>query len=67
VRGADVLEWLGIPPGPEVGKLLEAVRVEALAGRVRTVEEAREWLRRWNAEKRAPDLGRPRSRRPFRL
>ena len=45
VRGKDVLEWLGIPPGPEVGKLLEAVAVEALAGRVGTIEEARDWLR----------------------
>ena len=46
VRGADVLEWLGVPPGPEVGRLLDAVRVEALAGRVGTVGEARRWLRR---------------------
>ncbi len=44
VRGADVLDWLGVPPGPHVGRLLEAVRVEALAGRVRTREEARRWL-----------------------
>ncbi len=34
----------GVPPGPQVGRLLEAVRVEALAGRVRTREEARKWL-----------------------
>ena len=66
VRGADILEWLGIPPGPEVGKLLEAVRVEALAGRVETVGEARKWLRQ-NAEKRVPDRVRRRSRRRFRL
>jgi tRNA nucleotidyltransferase/poly(A) polymerase len=44
VRGADVLEWLGIAPGREVGRLLDAVRVEALAGRVSTREDAREWL-----------------------
>jgi len=44
VRGGDVLEWLGVPPGPHVGRLLEAVRVEALAGRVRTRGEARKWL-----------------------
>lgn len=67
VRGADVLEWLGIPSGPEVGELLEAVRVEALAGRVRTVEEARDWLRRRNPGELAPDRVRARSRRPFRL
>jgi tRNA nucleotidyltransferase (CCA-adding enzyme) len=45
VRGADVLEWLNIAPGPQVGRLLDSVRVEALAGRVRTREEARKWLR----------------------
>jgi tRNA nucleotidyltransferase (CCA-adding enzyme) len=45
VRGADVLEWLGIAPGPEVGRLLDSVRVEALAGRVRTRDDARKWLR----------------------
>ncbi|HEY6066106.1 MAG TPA: hypothetical protein VIY96_08105 [Thermoanaerobaculia bacterium] len=45
VRGADVLDCARIEPGPEVGRLLDAVRVEALAGRVRTREEARKWLR----------------------
>jgi tRNA nucleotidyltransferase/poly(A) polymerase len=44
VRGADVLEWLGIAPGREVGRLLTALRVEALAGRVRTRDDARKWL-----------------------
>jgi hypothetical protein len=44
VRGGDILEWLGVPPGPRVGQLLEAVRVESLAGRVRTRAEARRWL-----------------------
>ena len=45
VRGGDVVEWLNIAPGREVGELLEAVRVESLAGRIRTRNEAREWLR----------------------
>ncbi|MEO8348142.1 MAG: hypothetical protein ABI610_04470, partial [Acidobacteriota bacterium] len=54
VRGADVLEWLGVPPGPDVGKLLEAVRVEALAGRIRTKEEARGWLRGRETSASAP-------------
>jgi tRNA nucleotidyltransferase/poly(A) polymerase len=44
VRGADVLEWLGIAPGREVGRLLDAVRVEALAGRVHSRDDARKWL-----------------------
>jgi tRNA nucleotidyltransferase (CCA-adding enzyme) len=54
VRGADVLEWLGIEPGPEVGKLLEAVRVEALAGRIGTIEQARSWIRRRRGSESAP-------------
>lgn len=44
VRGADILEWLQIAPGPEVGRLLEAVRIESLAGRLRTRNDARRWL-----------------------
>jgi len=44
VRGRDVLDWTGVAPGPEVGRLLEAVRVEGLAGRIRTRNEARRWL-----------------------
>jgi tRNA nucleotidyltransferase (CCA-adding enzyme) len=45
VRGADVLQWLGVPPGPEVGRLLDTIRAEAIAGRIRTREDARKWLR----------------------
>jgi tRNA nucleotidyltransferase (CCA-adding enzyme) len=45
VRGADILEWLEIAPGPQVGRLLDSVRIEALAGRVRTREDARNWLK----------------------
>ncbi|PYQ66314.1 MAG: hypothetical protein DMF54_08175 [Acidobacteria bacterium] len=56
VRGQDLLDWLDIAPGPRVGSLLEAVRVEALAGRVRTRREAREWLRR-RAGEAAPGPG----------
>lgn len=67
VRGADVLEWLDIPPGPEVGKLLEAVRVEALAGRISTIGEARDWLRGRKGAGRAPTRVRRTSGRSFRL
>jgi tRNA nucleotidyltransferase (CCA-adding enzyme) len=59
VRGGDVLEWLGVPPGPHVGRLLEAVRVEALAGRVRTRGEARRWLQ-MPERKQGPATGRAR-------
>ena len=44
VAGADVLAWLGIPPGPQVGRLLREVRIEILRGAVRTRREARKWL-----------------------
>jgi tRNA nucleotidyltransferase (CCA-adding enzyme) len=44
VSGADVLEWLRIPPGPEVGKLLAGLQIEILSGAVRTRRQARAWL-----------------------
>jgi tRNA nucleotidyltransferase (CCA-adding enzyme) len=44
VRGADVLAWMRIAPGPDVGRWLDAVRIEALAGRIRTRTDARRWL-----------------------
>lgn len=44
VSGGDVLKWLRIPPGPEVGKLLADLRVEILSGAVRTRRQARAWL-----------------------
>lgn len=40
VTGQDVQDILGIPPGREVGKALEAVRQAQVDGRVRTREEA---------------------------
>jgi tRNA nucleotidyltransferase/poly(A) polymerase len=46
VRGADVIEWAGVAPGPEVGRLLDSIRIEALAGRIRSREDARKWLSR---------------------
>jgi tRNA nucleotidyltransferase/poly(A) polymerase len=62
VRGGDVVEWLGIAPGPRVGKLLEAVRVESLAGRIRTRKEAREWLQ--SRPGRVPEALRPSPPKP---
>jgi tRNA nucleotidyltransferase/poly(A) polymerase len=44
VRGSDVLAWLGASPGPAVGKLLAAVEIAGLSGRVRTRGQARKWL-----------------------
>jgi tRNA nucleotidyltransferase (CCA-adding enzyme) len=62
VRGSDVLEWSGVAPGPEVGRLLEAVRVEGLAGRIRTRNDARLWLQK-RASPDGPARDRGRSRR----
>jgi tRNA nucleotidyltransferase/poly(A) polymerase len=63
VRGRDVLEWTGVAPGPEVGRLLEAVRVEGLAGRIRTRNEARRWLQtRAPTDRPARERGRFRRR-----
>jgi tRNA nucleotidyltransferase/poly(A) polymerase len=63
LRGRDVLEWTGVAPGPEVGRLLEAVRVEGLAGRIRTRKEARLWLQtRAPTDRPASDRGRFRRR-----
>ena len=40
VRGDDLIAELGIEPGPEVGRLLEAIDEAAFAGEVRTRDEA---------------------------
>jgi tRNA nucleotidyltransferase/poly(A) polymerase len=45
VTGADVQALLGIPPGREVGRVLDAVRAAQVEGRVRTREEAVEMVR----------------------
>ncbi len=44
VDGDDVVAWTGVRPGPEVGRLLAAVRVAAAMGEVRNRREARHWL-----------------------
>jgi tRNA nucleotidyltransferase/poly(A) polymerase len=46
VSGTDVLEVLGVPAGPEVGRWLRAVEEERARGGVRTRDEALEFLRR---------------------
>ncbi len=45
VTGADVQALLGIPPGKEIGRVLDAVRAAQVEGRVRTREEAVEMVR----------------------
>jgi hypothetical protein len=45
LAGAEVQELLGIPPGPEMGRVLNAVRQAQIDGIVRTKEEAVSFLR----------------------
>jgi len=45
LQGRDVLE-LGVPPGPEVGRIVRAVYERQLDGAVSTLEDAREEARR---------------------
>ncbi len=40
------LQRLGIPPGPELGRLLERLKEAQAVGAVRTVEEAEQYVRR---------------------
>jgi len=49
VTGRDLMEVLGVPQGPEVGRLLEAVREAQAAGEVCTCEEALALARRMAA------------------
>jgi hypothetical protein len=44
VRGDDLIA-LGFKPGPEFGQILEAVETRQLEGRLRTADEALEWVK----------------------
>jgi len=46
LRGEDVMEVFGVPPGPEVGRLLALAREAQALGLVSTREEALAHLRR---------------------
>ena len=46
ITGDDVMKALGLKPGPQVGRVLDAVREAQAAGEVRTREEALELGRR---------------------
>jgi hypothetical protein len=45
VRGDDLIA-LGFKPGPEFGEILEAIETRQLEGRLRTRDEALEWVKR---------------------
>jgi len=47
LSGDDVIELLGIRPGPAVGQALDVLEEEVEAGEVSTVGEARAFLTRW--------------------
>lgn len=59
VRGADLLAWLRLPPGPEVGRLLREIEIEILSGQIRSKREARKWLTSKASSTEARALGRP--------
>jgi hypothetical protein len=46
LTGDAVMELLGMPPGPEVGRCLQEIEERRADGGLRTEDEAREWLRR---------------------
>jgi poly(A) polymerase len=50
LTGQEIMALLGVPPGPPVGQVKEALREEQLRGKLTTAEEAREWLRRHGRE-----------------
>jgi hypothetical protein len=60
LSGEDVMELLGLAPGPQVGRALEVLQEEVEAGEVTDVEGARVFLREWwlEAEDDAGEAGR---------
>jgi poly(A) polymerase len=47
LSGDDVMEVLGIEPGPAVGRALDALEEEVEAGEVKTADEATAFLLSW--------------------
>jgi hypothetical protein len=45
LTGQQIMTALGLPPGPEIGRLLDAVELARADGRLSTPEEALAWLR----------------------
>ncbi|HEY7369546.1 MAG TPA: hypothetical protein VIA29_06635 [Thermoanaerobaculia bacterium] len=44
VSGDDLIAWTGMAPGPEVGRILEALEVEIRRGALRSRRQARAWV-----------------------
>ena len=49
--GNDVIKILEIKPGPEVGKILEQLRLRQFEGKIKSREEALEWLQKQAVKK----------------
>ena len=56
VNGQDVLRWLEIPAGPQVGALLRDLAVAVACGDVKNRRQARHWLTGQVREGRAPAI-----------
>jgi poly(A) polymerase len=50
LTGEEVMETLGIPPGPEVGRVLSLIREEQLSGRLADREAASAFLKKQRTE-----------------
>ena len=64
VNGDDLISTLQQKPGPEIGKLLEAIRENQAAGFLNTQAEALAFARDWlvtahESAKKAEDSGQP--------
>ena len=46
LTGNDLIDTLGLEPGPEIGRLLEAVESAAVAGEIGSKQEALDWLQK---------------------
>ena len=46
IDGNDIIDKCGVAPGPEIGRLLEAVREAQVSGEVATKEEALKLVQR---------------------
>lgn len=54
LNGSDLIDEFKMKPGPEIGKLLEAIRETQAAGQIATRQEALAFARGWLAKGREP-------------
>ncbi|MBI2099529.1 CCA tRNA nucleotidyltransferase [Candidatus Uhrbacteria bacterium] len=46
VNGDEIMKWLKLKPGPEVGRLIRDLREEQLSGKIKTKAQARSFLKK---------------------